>query len=603
MEARNRRLEDWYGKVRRGEIKLPRFQRHEAWDWGKISSLINTITKNLPLGITLVLEVGNREPFVSRFLSTAPEGANRVIEHLLDGQQRLTAIWRVLNNNYEWRTYFIYIPEFDEHNLINGGVQTVFSRVRYPSMNGQKYPLWCDKPSEVLERGLIPTELLRPEDIQQDISDWINNACNHRKPEELQELEAFFEWKKSVSDKINELRSVVSNYNLPYLSLPSETEKDVALEVFINMNTNSKPLSTYDIIVAEIENELGRSLHEMQEELDTACPDAKMYESLQRLILTTSALIQDKLPNQKGFWDMDKAEMVNKWEELKKGLNRMANFLREEGIIDNARLPTNAVLPVIAALFILIPENNDALGRANSLLRKYLWSSFFTDRYENSAATNAYADFQGLKRVILGRSRDNGDPFSERDIPVLDRNDYSIADKDELKTAIWPKRDTIRGRAILAVACLLGSKDFASGERIDRNNINTGHYHHIYPDSLLKEADINSFLALNCALISGQTNQTIGGRDPLSYLTDRYQWAAEDVVRERLDSHLIPVEELSNGGYEGMEDNEKKDKIKLDFENFLEKRARLFAIAAQKLTEGIDIKLEIRSIFDLATRQ
>lgn len=86
MEARNRKMEDWYGKIQRGEIKLPRFQRYEAWDWKRISSLINTISHNLPLGITLVLEVGEKEQFISRYLSTAPESDNRIFEHLLDGQ-------------------------------------------------------------------------------------------------------------------------------------------------------------------------------------------------------------------------------------------------------------------------------------------------------------------------------------------------------------------------------------------------------------------------------------------------------------------------------------------------------------------------------------
>ena len=105
MEARNRKVEDWYGKIQRGEIKLPRFQRWEAWDWKRISSLINTISHDLPLGITLVLDVGEKELFVSRFLSTAPETGTRVFEHLLDGQQRLTALWRVLHNNYEWEGY------------------------------------------------------------------------------------------------------------------------------------------------------------------------------------------------------------------------------------------------------------------------------------------------------------------------------------------------------------------------------------------------------------------------------------------------------------------------------------------------------------------
>lgn len=110
MEARNRRLVEWYGKVQRGEIKLPRFQRFEAWDWRRIVSMMNTIINNLPLGITLVLEVGEDEQFVSRYLSSAPDNGGRVLEHLLDGQQRLTALWRVLNNNYEFQT-FLFISQ------------------------------------------------------------------------------------------------------------------------------------------------------------------------------------------------------------------------------------------------------------------------------------------------------------------------------------------------------------------------------------------------------------------------------------------------------------------------------------------------------------
>jgi hypothetical protein len=75
--------------------------------------MMNMVIHNLPLGITLVLEVGEKEPFVSRYISTAPQASGKVYEHLLDGQQRLTAMWRVLHNNYERHTYFVYIPEFE----------------------------------------------------------------------------------------------------------------------------------------------------------------------------------------------------------------------------------------------------------------------------------------------------------------------------------------------------------------------------------------------------------------------------------------------------------------------------------------------------------
>ena len=101
------------------------------------------------------------------------------------------------------------------------------------------------------------------------------------------------------------------------------------------MNTNSKPLTTYDIIVAEVESELGKSLHDKQTQLLADYPAVERYDEISRLILNTSALLQNKMPNQKGAWDMDKREMVARWDVMADGLNQMANFLAGEGIYDD----------------------------------------------------------------------------------------------------------------------------------------------------------------------------------------------------------------------------------------------------------------------------
>lgn len=586
MEARNRKLVDWYGMIKRGQIKLPRFQRFEAWDRHRISSLVETVIHNLPLGITLVLEVGEREQFISRLLETAPEQSGRVYEHLLDGQQRLTALWRTLHNNYDWETYFIYVKKFDEYDKDEDHEDmSVFCRGRYLSNNGMKYPLWCDNPAHCLKRGFIPTHLLKPEDMQSEIDKWIEDATDEQRPQDdIKKLESFLKFQKEISDKIKDLRAVVANYNLPYLTLPSHTDKSIALNVFVNMNTNSKPLSTYDIIVAEVESVMKQSLHDLQESLDEEDPAIARYSELSEMILNTSALLQNALPNQRGAWDMDKRVMVDKWNIMKRGLSRMAEFLKNEGIYDRQRLPTNAVLAVIAALHAEIPESGDKRGQDELLLKKYIWHSFFTDRYENSAATHAYADFVALRKVIRGESRDDGARYCIEDVPIF--KDHTIAEKEELLTAEWPKRATIRGRAILAVACRLGALDFSTGQRLDAGSIEQRHYHHVYPDALLKEAEINSFSALNCALISDKTNISIGRKDPLEYMKDRYKWTTKEIVSERLQSHLIPIKELATGGYSGLSDEEKAQKLKDDYEAFLRRRAELVMKALKLLADG-----------------
>jgi hypothetical protein len=590
IKATDRELAEWFVKINSGEIKLPRFQRFEAWDRKRITGLLSVAVNNLPLGITLILNVGDEPQFVDRYIETAPGNNGRITEHLLDGQQRLTAFWRMMHNNYEWETFFVYIPQFDKvEDSVQFDEVTGFCQPRWMN-KGRKYPLWADASKECYKRGLLPSNLFRPGDTQTEVDNWIEQALADQMPvndnPDLANLyQKYFQQKEALKAKIVEIREIITHYNLPFLALPSSTPKDTALNVFINMNTNSKPLSLYDIIVAEVEGAKGESLHDLQEDLDAKHPYIKSYYNLSDLILSTSTLLQDKIPNQRGMIEMNKVKLIENWELLERGLMNMAEFLESQGIYDRQRLPTNAVLAVIAALYTHIPDTGDSRGKAEVMLKKYLWKSFFSDRYENSTASRAYGDYKILKGILLEQKKKDGSTYQESDTPVFS-NEYPLTTVEELKTVKWPKGENVRGRAILAVSTLLGAFDFADGKPASRDHLKIREYHHIYPDALLKEAQVESFLALNCALITNSTNRTIGRKDPLTYLSERYQWSSEEIVHQRLHSHLIPIEELANGGYGGLIDGEKNNKIKIDFDAFLDKRAQLIFNAAQALCEG-----------------
>jgi hypothetical protein len=616
VQARDRKIEIWYNKIRFGEIKLPRFQRHEAWDKGRISSLLTTIMHDLPLGITLILEV-DKEQFISRYLVSAEhkEPYPKVNEHLLDGQQRLTAIWRALHNNYDWEKYFLYVQEYDtvwtsdspldEDEEQQQAIKTkVYCQSRWiGKKKGNIMPIWADSPQECYQRGCIPMELFRPEDISAEIEDWIKKALENKKPKSgapyfEEAFEKYTQEKQQLLNLINRYRETVKHYNLPFLGLPSSTSKDTALNVFINMNTNSKPLTQYDIIVAEIEGLKDTSLHQLQEKLHAAHPAVGRYFDLSYLILNTSALMQEKVPNRVGIWDMDKNLLVEKWDSMVGGLSKMAAFMESHKIYDEERLPTNAVLAVIAAIYTHVPDSGDKAGQANVLLKKYLWSSFFSDRYENSAASRAFADYMALLNILKGKLKTSGQPYTENDVPVLNRTLFPLTTEEQLLQVAWPKRVSIRGRGILAVANYFNAYDFADGSAITSSNVSKREYHHIFPDALIQEAnnffgeqEMNSTVALNCALITGKTNRTIGRKEPLTYLKERYEWTTEAIVTQRLNSHIIPITELKAGDYEGLSEEAKGKKIKTDYEKFLTARAELIVKAVQRLTNGEDVTI------------
>ena len=594
--AQDKTLGAWFQAIQQGQVKLPRFQRYEAWDKWRITSFLNTIINNLPVGVTLALEVAGEEKFISRYIVSAePNAQGTVTQHLLDGQQRLTAFWRGMHNNYDHEDYFIYLPQFDEREYMQSDEMQVYCQSRWTNKKGSRRPVWADYPAKCLERGLFPLHLLCPGDKSAVVDEWISEATQYLKPskgdpEAFEKLENYTALKDKLKQEINTLRERVTHFNLPYLSLPSDTPKDVALQVFINMNTNSKPLSLYDIIVAEVESVAGKSLHDLEDHLVSKCPKAARFGDVRNLILATSALLQEKVPNNKGMVEMDKQVLLDNWEKLEQGLERMANLLESQGVFDEARLPTSNVLAVVAAAYEMVPEHGDFVAKAEKLLRAYLWSSFFTDRYENSAASRAYADFIGIKGRHPGIKEFLSTPdFDEKalsEVPVFNRKEHELADVDALMAAGWPKKAGIEARGILAVSNYFGAQDFADSKLASFESIQKREYHHIFPDALLSEAGIPSYYALNCALITWKTNRIIGRKDPLDYLEERVQWADELTVSNRLKTHLVSFGLLSKAHYQELEGDVLKVKLEADFNQFMRGRAQLVHHAVVRLAVG-----------------
>ena len=191
-----------------------------------------------------------------------------------------------------------------------------------------------------------------------------------------------------------------------------------------------------------------------------------------------------------------------------------------------------------------------------------MWSAFFTDRYENSAASRAFADFKAIKAALRNPNFTDAEVNS---IPVMNRLEFPLADVDSLMAAGWPKSAGIEARAILAVTTYLGAIDFADHKPATYDSIQKREYHHVFPDALLAEADIPSYLALNCALITWKTNRMIGRKDPLEYLEERVQKADEKEVRERLKSHLISFDLLAKAHYANCQGVALKQKLSSDF--------------------------------------
>ena len=121
-----------------------------------------------------MLNVGDKEQFVSRALHTAPETGESVTEHLLDGQQRLTALYRALRDNDDKVTYFLHFPELDDEPRNDDEEVSIRVEKRWRSRQGTLRPIWADSPRDCLYRGLVPVRLLDP--THDEATEWVQAA-------------------------------------------------------------------------------------------------------------------------------------------------------------------------------------------------------------------------------------------------------------------------------------------------------------------------------------------------------------------------------------------------------------------------------------------
>ncbi|MER0238956.1 DUF262 domain-containing protein [Fulvimarina sp. MAC8] len=552
MEARNRTIEEWFSWIRDGNVVLPRFQRFEAWGYSQVEGILENIIRkpSLPVGALLTLEVGDTPPFLARPISGAPEPKETPRYHLLDGQQRLTALWRSLTGGYTDVTFFVDASD---------GPEPKITAVRRYEKNGKLYPQWCEDASEVWKKKLLPVSLLAPDErTRQDLSAWTGNAAA-----------GDFDIALRITEIAGELRKRIAAFSIPFLSLPAGTDRDAALDVFIKMNTQNTALSAFDIVVAQVESAIDESLHEKVEGLRAAVPQVASFGDPGEIAMQVGAVLSGKAPTRASFLSADFGRsLIERWDLVEKGLERAIGFLMEEKIFNGATLPGDPLLTLLAAYWATAPEGGDKEGQARRLARRMLWIGAFSSRYDKTSATRTELDYREL---TMFRDTGSGHPV------LLDNRDNPLPDVETLRTGGWPKTKDKLGRAILAASLRVGGLDFADGAPVAPSNLARREYHHLFPKALVDGQYPKRvvFSALNCALISWRTNRNIAARPPSVYIADRADEIAIDrtEVDRRLMSHAIPVDAL------------RTDK----FDVFLDERAKLVHHIMMRLCAGYDV--------------
>lgn len=524
FSANSRQVGELLRSIHDGKLALPDFQRNFVWDDRRTVALLRSIMCQYPAGSLLFWTGSETKVFAERAFEGAPELTGRPVELVLDGQQRLTALYTAMTAQGDER-YFVRLRELTDHagDLVDIASVDWDKAIVVLDVNpskGQPSPTDVDWQYQ---------ELALP--IAHDSWDeWIESAADY------QESEHGLDSKKLRARLRNGVKGYVSflhTYGFPVVALPATTSLDAVCNIFETLNSTGKPLEVFDLLTARF-YPAGVDLRSLWDNAKEDYPalgtfGVDSYGLLQAVSLRArgsaqrSAIIKDL-----------KAEDINAhWADIVSAASDLLDWLQNsEGILSRRWLPYGMLMVPMMAVY---PDVSKIKGaqRASVLerLRQFFWCTTFMTNYDQGANSQAGADYSKLKDWLF-------DPSQPAPEAVAD---FSVT--EEMLLGAKVRRKALHA-GLLALTAKNGAKDFHSASKLtpkdaDEKRVES---HHIFPKAyLLSEGHSaeRAELILNRALIDADTNKRIGKRPPSEYLEDMAKEYTAKKVADVLDSHGI----------------------------------------------------------------
>jgi hypothetical protein len=534
-------IADLVGEIYRSRLAIPNFQRDFVWEPDNTLKLLTSILGRFPAG-TLLFWHAPPDSLDPREFAGAPTLVKDQLQRLvLDGQQRLTALYRVLTGVTDER-YFVDLGQLvDRTSLqtvdggaINWDTALTFEEPSAVQKRKNETPEWED-PAWQFHAWKFPLHQLQRFDYW--LADFLKTLPSGQVDATQQAL-----W--AVRDKhLNQLLQ----YHFPVITLNENTTLSAVCRVFETLNSTGEELGPFELLTARfmprgvnLRALLDQSMNDHPVVFKKDDFDVDRYSVLQAVCLRAIGSAQ-----RSSIMDDLSADHVKKhWGGVVDGMEAAIELLRDDcGVLIKEWLPYTMVLIPIAAVWDMVePLSGTDKAKAREKITKYFWSSVFTTNYDQGANSQAQADYHALRDWL---SSDNAKPpEAVGELPIS---------AESLFTATVKRKALYRG--LMALTLSQGAKDFHTAQKLTPARIRDDKIdaHHVFPRKCFDEGvDVQGLspeLILNRALIDASTNRRIGKRRPSIYLAEIEEELTAARLKEILDSHLIDQDPMRSDSY------------------------------------------------------
>jgi hypothetical protein len=572
-----------------GRLVVPRFQRDYEWRPDFVVSLLASVARNWPCGQLLLME-GDRE-FPSRTLRGVDEEVGAVTYSVLDGQQRLTALYRAFFDRDPKRVFFFRVGKYAREREITDESFGHVTRGTWdricPDLPRQADPARRVAPTGRPTRPAL--ELVEEERIV-TLKTYLDDN----------EWEA---WLGSVPDEQkDELRAVrgplaarLGAYQFPATLIDEADNEDTLTSLFVTVNLRQRILGTFDLVVAKSWRRDGFDLR--QRWFDATGRDREgepgaeaTYPALRDFGVDPELLLR-LLALRAGRDSTSKAVLVGLAPDFVranaggalKALDGSLRFLKAHAGVIPESLPSDTlVLPVASAL---VDKPGLTRGEeSQARLLQWFWAATFGQRYGRG----------GTNTLVVGDARELASWVDgEGDEPEAIKR-FSFKRSDLF--------DEVTGNEMLLAGTfclenLVGARDWVEGTLISESGRKPREgggepssilgRHHVFPQDANREWiaesrtgddsplpwDDPSFdplsIVANRALLLSSTNSEVGSHSPASVET------VDSVRTEYLTTYLMSWD---------------SDRV---FEPFIVARASRIATRLRETLSGLGLEVEI----------
>ncbi|MET9629542.1 DUF262 domain-containing protein [Lentzea sp. NPDC006480] len=542
FQATPRQIDNLIHRIHDGSLTIPDFQRDFTWEPKRTQELLRSVMSRYPAGTLLFWAMGSdSSSFGWRPVAGAPGKASAPQELILDGQQRLTCLYRALNDRGDERFYLRLSVLVDRTaGRVLTPTEIDFDKAIFWRDKGPKDDGFLEKPEAQYENEVFPLHKHR------EFDEWLDNYISNKHGKI--DVDATKRLYRQVRDQF---LTPLKSYGFPVVTLPASTSVDAVCNVFETLNKTGKPLGAFELLTAKLypKNVKLRDLwadalatHETLNDFGI-----EPYSVMQAVALRSHRSAQRSTV----LTQVTAADVKDHWDSCVRGYARVLDLLASDcGVISSKWLPYSMLLVPMAAVWEDVmqlkgPVRQTAIDR----LKQYFWCTVFTSNFDQGANSQAGADYIKLAEWVK-------DPIASAPeaIETLHISASVLATATTRRKAIYA--------GLIALSVQSGARDFHTGEKLTPERLRQHRIdsHHVFPKAYLGNApkktvkQLSPELALNRVLLDPTTNKTIAKNAPSAYLATLEGTIASDSISEIFDSHLVSddaVDALRKDDYAG----------------------------------------------------